>query len=70
MSTHVERFVAEATAWYDRQTSEHLHTMYAGAWDANDSDSATNVLDALRRRGEDVSRYRWGNRDYDNQKGT
>lgn len=47
-------------AWYDAQTTDRLHTLYAGAWDACDVDGARNAIAALRRRGEDVSRYRWG----------
>ena len=60
MSTYISEWQRAADAWYDNQTTHRLHSLYAGAWDANDVDSARNVVAALRRRGEDVSRYRWG----------
>lgn len=57
---HVTAWQRANEAWYDAQTTSRLRTLYAGAWDACDVDGARYAVAALRRRGEDVSCYRWG----------
>lgn len=59
-TSYRDKWEREQQDWYDRQTTSRLRTLYSGAWDANDVDSARNAVRALRRRGEDVSMYRWG----------
>ena len=47
-------------AWYDALPATRLQTLYVGAWDACDEDGARRAVAAMRRRGMDVSHYRWG----------
>lgn len=60
MDQSVNTFERDMVAYFDALPTTNLESRYAGAWYACDEDTARRCVEALRRRGADVSKYRWG----------
>lgn len=57
--TYHERWDRESREWWSRQPDTRLRSLYAGAWDANDSDTARQAVAEMKRRGFDTGKYHW-----------